>query len=36
MEERIRIPNTDKLALMVQSMVKNQLNLIWGLYSFLF
>ena len=28
MEERIRIPNTDKLALMVQSMVKNQLNLI--------
>ena len=28
MEERIRIPNKDKLALMVQSMVKNQLNLI--------
>lgn len=28
MEERIRIPNTDKVALMIQSMVKNQLNLI--------
>lgn len=28
MEERIRIPNSDKVALMVQSMVKNQLNLI--------
>jgi hypothetical protein len=36
MEERIRIPNKDKLALMVQSMVKNQLNLIWGLHSFFF
>ena len=28
LQERIRIPNTDKLALMAQSMIKNQLNLI--------
>lgn len=28
MQERIRIPNSDKLALMAQSMIKNQLNLI--------
>ncbi|MGC6471214.1 MAG: phytoene/squalene synthase family protein [Flavobacteriales bacterium] len=28
LEERIRIPNADKLALMAQSMIKNQLNLI--------
>ena len=28
MEERVRIPNSDKLALMAQSMIKNQLNLI--------
>lgn len=28
LEERIRIPNTDKVALMIQSMVKHQFNLI--------
>jgi phytoene/squalene synthetase len=28
LEERIRIPNTNKIGLMLQSMVKNQFNLI--------